>query len=48
MGQDPEINFLESYFDIPGKMVSALTDNISWIDTTLYKLNALKKNSKTA
>jgi hypothetical protein len=48
MGED--INFLESYFDIPENIVSALgnylkntkTDDICWIDTKLYKLNALK------
>jgi hypothetical protein len=41
---------LESYFDIPENTVSALTydlrntktDDISQIDTKLYKLNALK------
>jgi hypothetical protein len=48
--QDPQINFLQRYFDIPDIMVSALNDNlkdsktdvISQIDTKLYKLNALK------
>jgi hypothetical protein len=41
MGQETEINFMESYFDIPKNMISALaddlknmkTDDISWIDT---------------
>jgi hypothetical protein len=50
MGKDPEINFLQSYFDIPENMVPVLTDDlknmktddISQIDTKLYKLNALK------
>jgi hypothetical protein len=49
MGQDPEI-ILESYSDIPENMVSALTDDlkstktedISRIDTKLYKFNSLK------
>jgi hypothetical protein len=50
-GQDPEINLLKSYFDIPEHIISALTndlknakrDDISNIDRKLYKRNVLKK-----
>jgi hypothetical protein len=45
---------VESYFDIPENMISALTDDLknaktddlSWINTKLYKLNTLKKTQK--
>jgi hypothetical protein len=48
MGQDPVINFLESYFDIPANMIEVLIgdlqkmemDEINQIDTKLFKLNS--------
>jgi hypothetical protein len=50
MGKGPEINLMESYFDIPKHMIYGLIDelinskreDINNINSKLYKLNALK------
>jgi hypothetical protein len=56
MGQDPAINFPESYFDIPENTIEVLikdlkntkNDEINQIDTKLFKLNNINPNSETA
>jgi hypothetical protein len=50
MGHDPEINKLETYFNIPHSMITGLVDDlktttredINTIEIKLYKLNGLK------
>jgi hypothetical protein len=50
MGHGPEINLLETYFDIPPNMIPRLADDLkntkredlSNINSKLYKLNTLK------